>query len=130
SIIGYVAGLKITEPRALGLDFSLNNKEKSQSIAWCAHVASNMGDVVSYALYSNQTNWAGLMHPALASSYPIPQRYYIPGRIRGMYQHHLESAGLWDVPRNEEEKKEFKTDKAWQKHKNAKLFQRTFDCER
>ncbi|KAG5354042.1 hypothetical protein C0989_009739 [Termitomyces sp. Mn162] len=122
SIIKYITGLKATGPTrsSSNLDSSLSGTEKAQSIAWCAHVESNLGDIVSYALYSNQDNWAELMHPALASLYPIPQRYYIPGRIREMYRPRLESAGLWDLPIKEEEKKPFKIDKSWQKRQNTK----------
>ncbi|KNZ78430.1 Metaxin-1 [Termitomyces sp. J132] len=132
SIIKYITGLKATGPTrsSSNLDSSLSGTEKAQSIAWCAHVESNLGDIVSYALYSNQDNWAELMHPALASLYPIPQRYYIPGRIREMYRPRLESAGLWDLPIKEEEKKPFKIDKSWQKRQNTKLFQETFGRER
>ncbi|KAG6860933.1 hypothetical protein C0995_005888 [Termitomyces sp. Mi166 len=132
SIIKYVAGLKAAEPTrsSLNLDLSLSSTEKSQSVAWCAHVESNIGDIVSYALYSNQSNWTELMHPALASLYSIPRCYYIPGRIREMYRPRLEIVGLWDLPTKEEEKKPFKTDKAWQKHQNKKLFQETFSREK
>jgi sorting and assembly machinery component 37 len=29
---------------------------------------------------------------------PIPQRYYVPGRIRESYKPRLEAAGLWNPP--------------------------------
>ena len=70
------------------------------------------------------------MHPVLASLYPIPQRYYVPGRIREMYRLRLETTGLWDLPAKEEEKKSFRIDKSWQKRQNTKLFQETFGRER
>ena len=34
---------------------------------------------------------------------PIPQRYYVPNRIRESYKPRLQSAELWDPPRPEGE---------------------------
>lgn len=49
SIVKYIAGLKNTDnnsyPNA-NLDLSLNHLQKSQKVAWCAHVESNMGNLV------------------------------------------------------------------------------------
>ena len=33
--------------------------------------------------------------PALISTLPIPQRYYVPGRLRDSHRPRLEVAGLW-----------------------------------
>ncbi|KAG6918117.1 hypothetical protein DXG01_016305 [Tephrocybe rancida] len=132
SIIKYVAGLKVADATrsSFNLDLSLSGTEKSQTTAWCAHVESNLGDIVSYVLYSNQSNWAKLTHPTLASMYPLPQRYYVPGRIREMYRPRLETAGLWDLPTKEEEKKTLKEAKIKQKDQNTKTFQETFGREK
>lgn len=35
--------------------------------------------------------------PTLASFLPIPQKYYVPGRLRDMYKPRLEAADLWDL---------------------------------
>lgn len=35
------------------------------------------------------------MNPALASMFPIPQKYYVPGRMRDTYFQRLIAAGLW-----------------------------------
>jgi hypothetical protein len=42
---------------------------------------------------------------------PIPQRYYVPGRIRDSYRPRLEASGLWNLPGVEEEKGAFKETK-------------------
>lgn len=46
-IIKYVAGLKKSEsfPNA-NLDATMDQTNKSQSTAWCAHVEANLGDIV------------------------------------------------------------------------------------
>ncbi|KAG6867028.1 hypothetical protein C0991_003945 [Blastosporella zonata] len=132
SIIKYVAGLKTFEPTRsnFNLDASLNSTEKSQTTSWCAHVESNLGDVLSCVFYSSQDNWVKLTHPALVSLYPLPHRYYVPGRIREMYKPRLESAGLWDLPTKEEEKKLFRKDIIKQKDQNTKMFQEAFGREK
>lgn len=43
----------------------------------------------------------------MASMLPIPQRYYVPGRIREMYRPRLEAAGLWTQATSEPEKDSF-----------------------
>jgi sorting and assembly machinery component 37 len=48
-------------------------------------------------LYS-PTNWAKLTHPNLAYALPVPQRYYVPGRVRTTHRPRLEAAGLWIQP--------------------------------
>lgn len=106
-IVKYVAGLK--DVGAANLDASLNNPEQSRKVAWCAHVESNLGDLVYHTLYSHHGNWAGLTQPALASMLPVPQSYYVPGRIRESYRARLEAADLWTLPEIErKEKKPFR----------------------
>lgn len=123
-IVKYVAGLK--DVGAANLDASLNNPEQSRKVAWCAHVESNLGDLVVnpcsryvsrrsslilkyHTLYSHHGNWAGLTQPALASMLPVPQSYYVPGRIRESYRARLEAADLWTLPEIErKEKKPFR----------------------
>ena len=38
------------------------------------------------------------MHPLLASMFPVPQKYYVPRRIRDTYIPRLEAVGLWNFP--------------------------------
>lgn len=43
----------------------------------------------------------------LGSLFPVPQRYFVPSKLREAYQPRLESAGLWfpTLPDDEEKKK-------------------------
>ena len=45
--------------------------------------------------YALDTNFRGLTGPALASMLPVPQRYYVPSRIRECHRPRLEASGLW-----------------------------------
>ncbi|KJA27465.1 hypothetical protein HYPSUDRAFT_179521 [Hypholoma sublateritium FD-334 SS-4] len=98
SIVKYISGLQTadfkTYPRA-DLDASLSHKEKAQKVAWHAHAESHLGDLVYHYLYSNQENWRKLTGTALASMFPVPQKYYVPQRIRDSYRERLLAAGLW-----------------------------------
>lgn len=62
----------------------------------------------------------------MASMLPIPQRYYVPGRIREMHRPRLEAAGLWSQAASEPEKDSFgkrqKTDDP--KDEYARAFER------
>ena len=53
--------------------------------------------------YSLNSNWYGLTLPALANMLPIPQRYYVPTRLRQSYKPRLEAAELWNLPGIEQE---------------------------
>lgn len=104
SIIKYVVGLgnsdPLTYPNA-NLDGPLEQLEKAQKQAWCAHVNSDLGDLVYHTLYSVHENWVEVTHPALVSMLPVPQRYYVPDRIRSLYKPRLETSGLWSHLVNE-----------------------------
>ena len=60
----------------------------------------------NHTLYSPQENWSGVTGPALVSMLPVPQRYYVPSRIRTSYKARLEAAELWHVPEIENEPEE------------------------
>ncbi|KAF5330473.1 hypothetical protein D9619_005913 [Psilocybe cf. subviscida] len=98
SIIKYVAGLRNAEyntyPEA-DLDVHLTPRERSQRTAWFANAESHLGDLVYHSLYSNQDNWTKLTAAALGTMYPVPQKYYVPRRIRDSYHLRLAAAGLW-----------------------------------
>ena len=55
---------------------------------------------------------------SLASMYPVPQRYFVPSRIRNGYYHRLNAAGLWSVVLKREEKA---VEKPFQKEKTPEL---------
>lgn len=90
SIVKYISRLKIVDP-----DRDLSPTERAQRTAWYAHVEYHLGDLVYSNFYTNQDNWTKLVNPALASMFPIPQKYYVPGRMRDAYFHRLVAAGLW-----------------------------------
>lgn len=53
---------------------------------------------------------------SLVSMYPVPQRYFVPSRIRNGYYHRLNAAGLWSVVREERA-----AEKPFQKEKISEL---------
>ncbi|EAU88816.1 hypothetical protein CC1G_01189 [Coprinopsis cinerea okayama7 len=97
SILKYVSGLAETEgnkyPNA-NTDKHLSPKERSQRNAWLAHVEANLGDLVASTFYSAD-NWDKTVHKAFSSLFPVPQRYFVPSKLRAAYQPRLEAAGLW-----------------------------------
>ena len=54
-------------------------------------------------LYSLNANWSRLTLPTLANMIPLPQRYYVPKRIRELYKPRLVAADLWNLPDIEQE---------------------------
>jgi sorting and assembly machinery component 37 len=56
----------------------------------------------AHTLYSLDDNYLNVTLPAFASLLPVPQRYYVPGRIRESYRPRLEAAGLWRLAGEEE----------------------------
>ncbi|CAK5265043.1 unnamed protein product [Mycena citricolor] len=95
SIISYLTLLEGGNFKAVDVDAGLSAIENSKRIAWCSHVESNLGTLVAYVLYSATSNWTQLTHRTLASTLPVPQRYYVPIRMRNMTRPRLEAAGLW-----------------------------------
>ncbi|KAF5315658.1 hypothetical protein D9611_004914 [Ephemerocybe angulata] len=108
SIVKYVANLAKTEGSTYpsgDVDEFLSTAKRSQRNAWLAHVEANLGNLVASALYATQENWEGLTLPGLASLFPLPQRYFVPQKLREAYQPRLEGAGLWAHPPPDEEEK-------------------------
>jgi sorting and assembly machinery component 37 len=104
AIISFVSSLaKSTSSGARNLDVSLSASQRAKRIAWCSHVEANIGDLVAYLFYSSDENFWKLTNPTMASMLPIPQRYYVPGRIREMHRPRLEAAGLWKQAASEPE---------------------------
>ncbi|KAH9842744.1 uncharacterized protein C8Q71DRAFT_734228 [Rhodofomes roseus] len=131
SIAKYVTQL----PGARDVNESLNTMEKSQFAARIAHVQSDYGDLVAHMLYSLRLNWRRVTRPAMASMLPVPQRYYVPNRIRESYQPRLEAAELWDIPGIEQEEEEdrisaLRRDRRKKKETKAQKFKRVFEREK
>ncbi|KAF9792053.1 hypothetical protein BJ322DRAFT_1102582 [Thelephora terrestris] len=95
-IMTYVSGL----PDSSKLDGHPSAKEKAQRTAWKSHAASTLGDLVAYSFYTSANYW-GLIRPTLAKMMPIPQRYYVPNRIRELHKLRLEAVGLWPTETEE-----------------------------
>ncbi len=68
-------------------------------------------------------NWTGKTRPTLVSILPIPQRYFIPQRLRESYRPRLEAALLWSPEaieqEEEEERQRFSFRKVPKKNKKA-----------
>ncbi|KZT68149.1 hypothetical protein DAEQUDRAFT_341084 [Daedalea quercina L-15889] len=131
SIAKYVAQLR----DARDLNESLSTMEKAQFLARIAHVQSDYGDLVAHVLYSLRLNWWKVTRPAMASMLPVPQRYYVPSRIRESYRPRLEAAELWDIPGIEQEEEEdrtsaFRKDRRRKKETKAQKFKRVFEREK
>ncbi|KAJ3905044.1 outer mitochondrial membrane transport complex protein-domain-containing protein [Lentinula edodes] len=73
--------------------------------AWLAHADSNLGDLVFHMLYALHANWTELTHASIVYRFPVPQRYYVPHRLRQSYKRRLEGSGLWSLPGIEQETK-------------------------
>jgi len=107
SIIKYISGLSSSERAAYSnanLDAHLTPLEKSKRTAWSSHTGSHLSDLVYHTLYAINENWVNLTHPSLASIFPVPQKYYVPRRIRDTYIPRLEAVGLWNLPVEENPK--------------------------
>ncbi|KAI0780958.1 hypothetical protein BD413DRAFT_463285 [Trametes elegans] len=131
SIIAYVRRLH----HAHNLDASLTPVQAAQLTARIAHVESVYGDLLNHALYGLQENWLDVTRPTLVSFLPIPQRYYVPSRIRMSHKARLEAAELWDVPEVEEQSEEqrrvvFGRRKKHRHDPDAHHFKKTFGREK
>lgn len=127
AIISFVSSLaKSTSSGARDLDASLSASQRAKRTAWCSHVEANIGDLVAYSFYSLDDNFWKLTNHTIASILPIPQRYYVPGRIREMHRPRLEAAGLWTQAAPEPEKDSFgkRQKKDDPKDKYARAFER------
>ena len=60
----------------------------------------------AHVFYALSTNWVGKTRPVLVKMLPVPQRYYLPTRIRESYKTRLEAVELWDSKGVEEEEEE------------------------
>ncbi|KAJ3535183.1 hypothetical protein NM688_g7015 [Phlebia brevispora] len=131
SIVKYVSRLEGVRQ----LDTSLSVAEKAQATARIAHVEAELGDFVAHVYYALSTNWTERIHPMLVSLLPVPQRYFLPKRIRESYRPRLEAVELWSAEgvadEEEEEKIRFafrratrKTKKQAEEKKKRHLFAR------
>ncbi|PAV24031.1 hypothetical protein PNOK_0109900 [Pyrrhoderma noxium] len=97
-------------PSLSDLSAHLNRVQQSQQVAWLEYVFSNLGDLVACSVFTLRHNYYESSRKSLAELFPVPQRYYIPDRLRESYRTRLEAAGLWSISAEEaeEEKREKK----------------------
>ncbi|KAF4615516.1 hypothetical protein D9613_002752 [Agrocybe pediades] len=98
SIVKYVSGLRESDYEKYehaNLDITLNATQRSKRVAWFAHAESHLADLVYHNIYANVDNWSNVTLPALAAIFPVPQKYYVPRRMRDSYFPRLEASGLW-----------------------------------
>lgn len=85
-------------------------------------------------MYSLHANWWKVTRPALLSMLPVPQRYYVPGRIRESYRPRLELVELWNVPGIEQEEDErfsiFRERRKKKKESREQKFKKVFEREK
>jgi sorting and assembly machinery component 37 len=133
------------------VDALLSTTERARRIAWIAHVESALGDLVvrcrqsaqvphrsnelflqAHAFYCVPANYVAVMHPTLASFYKIPQSYYVPRRIRQVYQARLKANGLWSTSTEEGEVEKPKRfgEKETEKDDPKEIFKNAFQRER
>lgn len=112
------------------IDASLSASQRAQSIAWWSHVEANLGDLVSHMFFGVDANFWGLTRPTLTSVMPIPQRYYVPGRIRESYRRRLETSGLWCLPATEQEHKSPFAKNEKKRDDHTGTFTRAFEREK
>jgi len=101
SIVKYISGLSRSDHAVYSnanLDAHLTSSEKSKRTAWYSHAGSHLSDLVYHTLYAINENWVNLTHPLLVSMFPVPQKYFVPRRIRDTYIPRLEAVGLWYLP--------------------------------
>lgn len=148
SIIKYICDLPVGSFPNANLDVFLNSTQKPQKTAWTAHVESDLGNLVvsiriihkrdysehaqAHTFYAVHENWMNLTHSTLAYMLPVPQRYYVPSRIREMHQDRLVAAGLWSSHGvKQSEKQPFKESLRRDEKANAKDgFARAFEIKK
>ncbi|KAL0577949.1 hypothetical protein V5O48_004056 [Marasmius crinis-equi] len=90
SIIQHVLSLSL--PGVKSTSFAAGAPSQT---AWITYAESALGDLVANTFYALPTNWNSLTHPTLVETFPIPQRFYSPFRIRDTYKQRLEAVDLW-----------------------------------
>ncbi|KAJ3877289.1 outer mitochondrial membrane transport complex protein-domain-containing protein [Lentinula edodes] len=99
--------------------------------AWLAHAESNLGDLVLHMLYALHANWTELTHASIVYRFPVPQRYYVPHRLRQSYKRRLEGSGLWSLPGIEQETKHISKNRAPNEKVNPRdRFLKVFEREK
>ena len=67
----------------------------SLNYSYLPELRLNVLQACSY--FALRHNYTECMRDTLAHVLPVPQRYYLPDRIRKLYKPRLDAAGLWTV---------------------------------
>ncbi|QRV85878.1 hypothetical protein RhiJN_13896 [Ceratobasidium sp. AG-Ba] len=97
SIIAYLDSLSRSESHSINapVDAGLKPSQAQRSTVWKAYATSQLGDLLAHQMFVEHY-WT-FTHGALAKLMPLPQRLYVPGRLRKMHRPRLESIGMWDA---------------------------------
>ncbi|KAF8609984.1 hypothetical protein BDV93DRAFT_482949 [Ceratobasidium sp. AG-I] len=97
SIISYLESLARAESLSVNasIDAKLKSSQAQRDIAWKAYITSQLGDLLAHQLYVEHF-WS-FTRGALAKFMPIPQRWFVPNRLRQMHQPRLKAIGMWDA---------------------------------
>ncbi|TDL21568.1 hypothetical protein BD410DRAFT_789689 [Rickenella mellea] len=95
AIAKYISRSKIAGH--VDVDAHLDATQRAQCTAWSALVEAQLGDLVAYTFYAIADNYTNFTVPTLSAHMSIPQRYFVPGRLRELHRPRLEAVGLWDV---------------------------------
>ncbi|QRV99937.1 hypothetical protein RhiJN_27956 [Ceratobasidium sp. AG-Ba] len=97
SIIAYLDSLSRSESHSINapVDAGLKPPQAQRSTIWKAYATSQLGDLLAHQMFVEHY-WT-FTHGALAKLMPLPQRLYVPGRLRKMHQPRLEAIGMWDA---------------------------------
>ncbi|KZV97021.1 hypothetical protein EXIGLDRAFT_764775 [Exidia glandulosa HHB12029] len=103
------------------LDDQLSATETATSLAWRAYIDLHCGNLLAHSLFAVGPNYYPLTHTMLATHLPVPQRYYVPQRLRTLYRPRLEDVAMWDIGHGEEEKEKEKASRedAWTRAKKS-----------
>lgn len=114
SIISYLESLARAESLSVNasIDARLKSSQAQRDIAWKAYITSQLGDLLvrsvnmslshlylpirqAHQLYVEHY-WT-FTRGALAKLMPVPQRWFVPSRLRQIHQPRLEAIGMWDA---------------------------------
>ncbi|KAG8748329.1 hypothetical protein FRC12_013859 [Ceratobasidium sp. 428] len=97
SIISYLDSLSRTESHSINasIDAGLKSSQLQRSTVWKTYAASQLGDLLAHQMFVEHY-WT-FTRSALAKLMPLPQRLFVPGRLRKLHQPRLEAIGMWDA---------------------------------
>ncbi|KAG8709986.1 hypothetical protein FRC08_017789 [Ceratobasidium sp. 394] len=97
SIISYLDSLSRSESHSIHafIDAGLKSSQSQRATVWKAYAASQLGDLLAHQMFVEHY-WT-FTHRVLSNLMPLPQRLFVPGRLRKLHQPRLEAIGMWDA---------------------------------